>query len=195
MRKRSLCVIINNMGDRFEYFEGDTIMGGNLTEQKVLKKLGIDDFRHLTKDKVINMASLLDKMDPEVAKKALEQFPEFAKTTKQMLTEYKDTLDKGLENNKESVQSYYNVCNSIIESLQKQLEDENLSFDERKYIIDKMFEVSKMMGEKDTENKKFILACIAVGAVATGIVSTVLSSALGGNTKIETSDVDKIEEK
>ena len=51
---------------------------------------------HLTKDKVIKMASMLDKMDPEVAKKALEQFPEFANTTKEMLTEYKVSLDKGL---------------------------------------------------------------------------------------------------
>ena len=45
-------------------------MARSLTEQKVLKKLGIDDFRHLTKDKVITMASMLDRMDPEVAKKA-----------------------------------------------------------------------------------------------------------------------------
>lgn len=35
-----------------------------LTEQKVLKKLGIDDFRHVTKDKVIDMVSMIDKMDP-----------------------------------------------------------------------------------------------------------------------------------
>lgn len=165
----------------------------NLTEQKVLKRLGIDDFRHLTKDKVITMASLLDKMDPEVAKKALEQFPEFAKNAKEMLTEYKDTLDKGLENNKESVQSYYNVCNSIIVSLQRQLEDGNLSFDERKYIIDKMLEVSKMMGEKDTENKRFIAACVAVGAFATGMATVILASALGSNTNIETSDISKTE--
>jgi hypothetical protein len=41
-----------------------------LTEQKVFRKLDIKDFRHLTKDKVITMASMLDKMDPEVAKKA-----------------------------------------------------------------------------------------------------------------------------
>ena len=27
-----------------------------------------------------------------------------------MLKEYKDTLDKGLETNKESVESYYSVC-------------------------------------------------------------------------------------
>ena len=63
-----------------------------MNEQKVLKKLDITDFRHLTKDKVIKMASMLDKMDPEVAKKALEQFPEFANTTKEMLSEYKDSL-------------------------------------------------------------------------------------------------------
>ena len=53
------------------------------------------------------MASLLDRMhNPEVAKKALEQFPEFASTVKEMLAGYKDTLDKGLEVNKESVQAY-----------------------------------------------------------------------------------------
>lgn len=168
-------------------------MNRGLTEQIVLKKLGIEDFRHLTKDKVITMASLLDKMDPEVAKKALEQFPEFSKTAKEMLAEYKDTLDKGLENNKESVQSYYSACNAIIVALQKQLEDESLSFDERKYIIDKMLEVSKMMGEKDTENKRFIAACVAVGAVATGIVTVILASTLGGSTNIENSDIGKIE--
>ena len=73
-----------------------------------------------------------------------------------MLKEYKDTLDKGLETNKESVESYYSVCKVTIETLQKQLENEELSFEERKYIIDKMLEVSKMMSEKDSENKKFI---------------------------------------
>lgn len=156
-------------------------MNKSLTEQKVLKKLNIEDFRHLTKDKVITMASMLDKMDPEVAKKALEQFPEFATTTKEMLVEYKETLNKGMEANKESVQTYYDSCNSIIASLQKQLED-------RKYVIDKMLEVSKMMGEKDTENKKFIATLAVVGATAACVASGVLASALGGNTQIEAND-------
>lgn len=166
-------------------------MSRPLTEQKVLRKLDIEDFRHLTKDKVITMASMLDKMDPEVAKKALEQFPEFSNTAKEMLVGYKDTLDKGLESNKESVQSYYDSCKSIIEVLQKQLEDETLSFEERKYIIDKLLEISRMMGEKDTENKKFIVTMAVVGAVAVGVVTAVLASTIGGNTKIEANDVDK----
>lgn len=171
---------------------GIAIMSRLLTEQKVLRKLDIEDFRHLTKDKVITMASKLDKMDPEVAKKALEQFPEFSNTAKEMLIGYKDTLDKGLESNRESVQSYYDSCKSIIEVLQNQLDDENLSFEEKKYIIDKMLEISKMMGEKDSENKKFIATMAVFGMVAAGIVTAVLASALGGNTKIETDDINKL---
>lgn len=163
-------------------------MNKSPTEQKILKKLGIEDFRHLTKDKVITMASMLDKMDPEVAKKALEQFPEFAATTKEMLMEYKEILDKGLESNQKSVQAYYDTCNSTIASLQKQLEDENLSFEDKRYIIDRMLEVSKMMGEKDSENKKIIATLAVIGATAACVATAVLASAIGGNTQIDTND-------
>lgn len=182
-----------NINSNLSFWQGGrAVMNRLLTEQKVLRKLGIEDFRHLTKDKVITMASMLDKMDPEVAKKALEQFPEFSNTAKEMLIGYKDTLDKGLESNRESVQLYYHSCKSIIEVLQKQLDDEKLSFEEKKYIIDKMLEISKMMGEKDSENKKFIATMAVVGTVAVCVVTAVLASALGGNTKIETNDINKL---
>lgn len=166
-------------------------MNHTLTEANVLKKLDIEDFRHLTKDKVITMASMLDRMDPEVAKKALEQFPEFAKTTKEMLIEYKDTLDKGLQNNKDSVQAYYDACQSIIDSLQKQLENNDLSFEQRKEIIDQMLEITKMMGIKDTENKKFIVRMAMCGAAAIGVTVMALASALGGNSEISSNDDNK----
>ena len=161
---------------------------GKLTEQKVLKKLDIPDFRHLTKAKVIDLASMLDKMDPEVAKKALEQFPEFAKTTKEILVEYKDTLDKGMAANQESVKVYYDVCNSIIDSLKQQLEQDELSFEEKKEIIEQMKEVADKIGMKDTENKKFIFAqwALALSAVVAGL--GVLAAALGANTRIDNSD-------
>ena len=167
-------------------------MARSLTEQKVLKKLGIDDFRHLTKDKVITMASMLDRMDPEVAKKAIEQFPELAHTMKDILNDYKQTLDKALDENGDSVKSYYSSCDAIINSLQKELDKENLSFDEKRYIIDKMIEVNKMKGEKDSENKRFIATLAVIGAAAIGTVAGVLASAIGGNTKIEMNDDEEL---
>ncbi len=51
-----------------------------------------------------------------------------------------------------------------------------------------MLEVSKMMGEKDSENKKFIAIMSGLGLVAVGILIAGLSSVLGGNTNIETND-------
>lgn len=168
-------------------------MGKSMTEIKVLKKLGIDDFRHITKNKVIKMASMLDKVDPEVAKKAIEQFPDFSNTAKEILNEYKVSLDKAMETNADSVKSYYDICTSIIESLKKEVENEHLSFEEKKYFFDQMLEVSKMMGEKDSENKKFLAGCVALGSAAVVGVIAILGSVLGGNTSIDTDTTDLLD--
>ncbi len=162
-----------------------------MSEAKVLKKLDITDFRHLTKDKVIKMVSMLDKMGPEVAKKALEQFPEFANTTKQMLSEYKESLDKGLESNNESVKAVYNTYNAIIVSLQKELENENLTFEQKKYIIEQMKDVAEKVDKKDTENKRFIAGMATLATIVVGSTVAIMTSVLGGNTQVETDDIDK----
>ena len=162
-----------------------------LTEQQVLKKLNIDEFRHLTKDKIIIIASMLDKMAPEVAKKLLEQFPQFSNEVRKMLTEYKDTLDKNLESNGESVQSYYDSCKTIIKALEKQLDIESLSFEERKYIIEKMAEISDKMAEKDSQNKKFLVSLLAGCGTTVVTIVVIFASVLGGNTKIDIKDFNK----
>lgn len=167
-------------------------MSRSLTEQKVLKKLKIEDFRHLTKDKVITMATMLDKMDPEVAKKAIEQFPEFSETMKTILVEYKKSLDKGLEDNKESVKSFYETCDAIISSCQNMLEKEDLTFIEKKEILDQMVFVAKMKGEKNSEDKNFIAVMSAMGLFAVGITAATLVATLGGNLKIDTDDIKKL---
>ena len=161
-----------------------------LTEQQVLKKLKIDDFRHLTKDKVVAMASMLDKMDPEVAKKALEQFPEFSKTMKEVVVEYKESLNKILSENGDSVRAYYDACDMVLSSLQKELDKDDLSFDEKKYIIDKMLEVTQMKGMKDTENKKLLAALGMCATVAVTVVAGTLAAVLGANTQITSKDDD-----
>jgi len=159
-------------------------MSRPLTEQQVLKKLKIEDFRHLTKDKVIAMASILDKMDPEVAKKALEQFPDFAKTMKEVLIEYRESIDILLKENGNSVKSYYDSCDVVLSSLQKELDREELTFENRKYIIDKMMEVNQLKGMKDSENKKFLAVLAMCGTVAVTVVAGTLAAVLGANTQI-----------
>lgn len=163
-----------------------------MSETRVLKKLNIIDFRHLTKDKVIKMVSMLDKMDPEVAKKVLEQFPKFSNTIKEMLTEYKEVLDKGLGFNNESVKAVYDKYNAVIASLQKELENEHLTFEQKKYILEQMRDIAEKVDKKDTENKRFIVGMATLSTLVVGGTVAVLASVLGGNTQIETDDIDKM---
>ena len=54
-----------------------------------------------------------------------------------------------------------------------------------------MLEITKMMGIKDTENKKFIVRMAMCGAAAIGVTVMALASALGGNSEISSNDDNK----
>ena len=107
-------------------------------ELQVLKKLDIPDFRHMTKDKVIAFASMIPRMDPEVAKKALEQFPNFASTSLDIMKEYRYVLEEAMQDDRESTQVCYDMYNRVMDSLEKILHEEELSFDEKTYILNQM---------------------------------------------------------
>ena len=85
--------------------------------------------------------------DAEVAKKALEQFPEFAKSATEIVSYYKDVVYKGFDENTASVNSFYAMCDAINDTLREQLQDEHLTFEEKSVIIDKMIELAKMKVE------------------------------------------------
>jgi hypothetical protein len=159
-----------------------------MSEKKVLKKLGISDFRHMTKEKVVKFASMLPNMDPEVAKKALEQFPTFKELASDIVTQYKEIIDKAIDENAVSSKTFYDVCNSIIQSLQKELEEDNITSEDRERIEDKMIQVAQMIGEKDSENKGFLLKCIGLGTFAITCICGAAAAILGSNTQISQND-------
>lgn len=159
-------------------------MQRTLSEQRVLKQLGITDFRHMTKDKIVRFASMLPYMDPEVAKKALEQFPAFKELAGQLVVEYKAVVDKAFAENSISQNAFYQACDSILESLKAELQKEELSEYERSRVEDRMIEVADMIGAKDSENKRFILKVVAViGFAITGVLGTA-AAILGSNSQV-----------
>lgn len=169
-------------------------MARTLSEQKVLKKLGISDFRHMTKDKIVAFATMLPKMDSEVAKKALEQFPEFAKTATEIVSYYKEVIEKGFDYNDASVKSFYLTCDTIIEKLNEQLKNENLTFEEKQIVIDKMIELAKMKADKDTENKYFISDILGKAMVGVGVVVAAVATVLGAQTQMGKNESDENED-
>ncbi len=153
-------------------------MSRELSEKKVLKKLGIDNFTQMTKNQIVDLAGMMDRMSPEVAQKAMEQFPEFSNASREMLLDYKDSLDKTIASNDKSMESFCKNCTTIIDSLQKELDNDKLTFKEKKYIIEQMKDIADMMDRKDSENKVLLtslasFATIAVSAAVLGVTALI----------------------
>lgn len=151
------------------------------TEVQVLKKLDIPDFRHLTKDKVIAFATMIPKMEPEVAKKALEQFPNFASTSLAVMKEYRGVLEDTMRDERESSQICYDMYSRVMDALENILEEDNLSFEEKTYILNQMKDVADEVSKKDCEKANNRIKILSVaGGVAAAIVA-ILGSTIGTN--------------
>lgn len=130
-------------------------MNRTMTEEKVLRKLDISDFRHMTKEKVVDFVSMIPQMDPEVAKLALEQFPSFAETGRELIGCIKDSMNTIVSSNAENMAEFNARCKEILDTLEEELKREDLSDEGRQAIIDGIMQLMSLMSQKDAENKEF----------------------------------------
>lgn len=182
----SLFRCVSSLGRTFYFcgfsdWNGDEDMNRPYTEEKVLKKLDIPDFRYITKDKVMALATMIPKMDSEVAKKAIEQFPNFSSTSLQIMKEYKDILEQAIQENKEGTQILYDMYNHVMNCYEKVLVEDNPTFDEKMCILDRMKEIADEMHkiENEKENVRLKIVGIASGVITT--IVAVLGAAIGVN--------------
>ena len=89
-------------------------MSRQLSEKQVLEMLGIPDFRHLSKDRIMSFTSALPQMEPQVAIAALQQVPHFADTSLEIMRIYKETVSQTLAEDQENVQSFNASCDMVL---------------------------------------------------------------------------------
>lgn len=155
-------------------------MRKTLSEQKVLKKLGIPDFRHMTKDKVIKFASMLPRMDPAVAKEAIDQFPQFKEMASELTDALKDMADKAFKSSEESQKYFYEACNNAIATLNKELDDDEIDAVERERIRNHIIQVLQMIGDKDSEHKDLVRNIVNTAVLGVGFIAISAIGILGG---------------
>jgi hypothetical protein len=131
-------------------------MNRTLTEQKVLKKLGIPDFRHMTKNKIVEFAAMAPKMDPDVAKAAIAQFPRFKELSTALMEQFRGTMDSILQDERADQEPFCNACKSVLDYLKCELDKENLTSEDKNNIINAMIVVIAMMKENNDQHRKFL---------------------------------------
>lgn len=157
------------------------------SEEAVKKALKIDTFRNLSKDKIMQFASMIPYMDKEVAIAIINQFPVFADFGKSALSCYMQLCDSILERNRETTLAAVQGYQTILEALLKRMDADNLQEKERKAITKDMIEVADKIAEVDFQNKKFLerlgkTICWSIIGIAVAIgIPLGISYAIGGD--------------
>jgi len=156
-----------------------------LNEEQIKKKLGIDSWRNLSKDKVIKFAAMMPEMDKEVAIKIIEQFPEFRKFASDIVDTLEEEYKSTIKANTDSQEEVYNAFRETREILKDELRRSDLTPEERTNIINMIMKLVDMASEKDSENKEFLKDLIKTGAVGAGIVLSAAIIFVGGKILLE----------
>ena len=158
-----------------------------ISSDDVKRALNVDDFRKVTKDKIMEFVSLIPSMDKEVAMEIIKQFPSFVDFGTTVIEQLRLLVDEALKANDDSQSASLDAYRKVLDELSILLQKEHINEEERKWIVKEMMSAVDKMSIKDTENKKFLDnfgkygASIATGALVLGAAILGVKS---GNIKI-----------
>ena len=131
-----------------------------ITESEAKEILGVSNWREISKIKIMDFVNLIPNMDRETAIKAIEQFPEFVNLSKAIVSQLYMLTEKALEANNKSNAEVITNYQKILDDLSKLLDKDEVSFEEKQWIIEKEIEVADKVAILDTENKKWLTEVI-----------------------------------
>ena len=103
-----------------------------------MQKFGISDLRTFNTGDFIQIMSSFDKMDPEVLKELIGQIPNFLNFVKESMVIIKDSYEQLAKSDNESFDKVFASYDLLIDSLNENLQDEELN-------IDQKLEISQMI--------------------------------------------------
>ena len=168
-----------------------------VSEEQVKKALNIKSFRNMSKKKIMQFVSLIPQMDREVAVAIINQFPNYADYAINIVEQLNEMCDNILQSNNTSQKDVIEIYKTVLESINDQLKQENLTPELRLKLNDKMIEIADKVAAKDTENKKWLSGIFTKGVTILGGALVLGAAILGVSVKghdIPTLDDDQNDE-
>jgi len=160
------------------------------SEDDVKRALEIDSWRNLSRDKVMKFAAMMPDMDKEVALSIVAQFPAFTRFALGALNFLEKASESTQAANKSSQERVHDAYRDTRAVLKGELDQENLSPEDRRFILESIIETADKESDKDTENKRFLEDLFSKGAIAAGAVVVAGLVFVGGKIMLERGDSD-----
>ena len=142
-----------------------------VSEEQVKKALQIDSFRNLSKEKIMEFASLIPHMDKDVAIAIINQFPIYAESSHNMIEQYNMMCDKVLQSNDDSRKDAVMAYKTILDDLSALLKQDGITPEQQEKITDKMILVADKISDLHEDNRNSLERIIKCG-------TTLISGAL-----------------
>ena len=154
-----------------------------VSENDVKKALGLNDFRNISKEKIMEFVNLIPNMDKDVALAIVNQFPVYKEFAVTVITVLKDMCNSALEKNDLSQKESLSAYRKILDDLGELLKKDGVSQEDQELIFDKMVMIADKIALKDTENKNFIAGVVKYGTPVLGAAIIIGAAILGVNIK------------
>jgi len=153
-------------------------------EAYVLDLLKKENFRGISKDNVMNLVSILDKVDPEVAKALIAQMPEAVRGMVEIEQFYADLMSRSIESCSASAESCFSTEDKIIDTLAKEV-GKDIPFEQKQYFVDKMEDAAVRKEAKDTEHRSTLLTIAKYGGMVLGAGLFFVAGLFLGNSNVK----------
>ena len=124
-----------------------------IMEKKIRKRYHSEEA--VTKDKVMEFTSMIPYMEKEVALEIIKQFPVYVEFVESAIENYTQLCKTILETNKEEYEQAVHAHQYVLETFANQLEQENLTEEERREFSEKMMEEADKITELYLQQQKF----------------------------------------
>ena len=150
-------------------------MGKLMTEKDVKKKIKVKDLSKLDKSEATEVVGMLQKIKTKAGINIMDKSKEVWMAIKDFLLEVKSSSDFALKSSDENHKTINENFNKEIDKCLKLMDDESLSFEEKKFLIEKTQEIQKMQCNKDSEHLSYKRKFLdSFGKTVTAIGGTVV---------------------
>jgi hypothetical protein len=142
----------------------------DVTEEQVKQRLGIDSWRNLSKDGVVQLVAMMPDMSKDVALNIAEHFPDFKLLATETLNSVSRQLKTTLNSNKKSHKRAQKAFERVHDVLARELDRDDLSSEERRDLYDRLLQVAEKVAEKDFQGKQFALTALKIAGATVGVI-------------------------
>lgn len=125
-------------------------------EDAIAKALDVPSLRDLSKEKRVELASMLPDISEPLRSRLYDIVPGFRATEIDAINAYERTLSAALDSDDKSQARLHESLGRTRDIIEGRLSRDGLSEDQERYLIESLKETDRLEAAKDTESKAFV---------------------------------------